>query len=208
MRVDLRRRTRLTGSAASKVGVVTAPTPEELSREIARSGARKAQFETLATLMLAVAAGVFIALGAMFASSIGAGSELGLGPTRLLMGDDAIRYGFGLRWAQMGLFETYRAGGGEGGVEHFIHQFGPTLALPWSKLTDVPDLSDELVDTLVAQSDAQSGQYTPRELERIRDRNLVGILKALEANDWAAGRTSPNSATDWPTERDAIRLRR
>ena len=22
--------------------------------------------------------------------------------------DDAIRYGFGLRWAQMGLFETYR----------------------------------------------------------------------------------------------------
>ncbi|MCY4493915.1 MAG: 3-hydroxyacyl-CoA dehydrogenase NAD-binding domain-containing protein, partial [Acidimicrobiaceae bacterium] len=103
--------------------------------------------------------------------------------------DDAIRYGFGLRWAQMGLFETYRAAGGEGGFAHFIGQFGPTLALPWSKLTDVPDLSDDLVATLVAQSDAQSGQYTPRELERIRDRNLVGILKALEANGWAAGRT-------------------
>ena len=27
--------------------------------------------------------------------------------------DDAIRYGFGLRWAQMGLFETYRLAGGE-----------------------------------------------------------------------------------------------
>ena len=26
--------------------------------------------------------------------------------------DDAIRYGFGLRWAQMGLFETYRIAGG------------------------------------------------------------------------------------------------
>ncbi len=26
--------------------------------------------------------------------------------------DDAIRYGFGLRWAQMGLFETYRTAGG------------------------------------------------------------------------------------------------
>jgi carnitine 3-dehydrogenase len=25
--------------------------------------------------------------------------------------DDAIRYGFGLRWAQMGLFETYRVAG-------------------------------------------------------------------------------------------------
>ena len=66
--------------------MTTAPTPEELSREIALSGARKAQSETVATLMLAVAGGVFIALGAMFASSIGAGSELGLGPTRLLMG--------------------------------------------------------------------------------------------------------------------------
>ena len=103
--------------------------------------------------------------------------------------DDAIRYGFGLRWAQMGLFETYRAAGGEGGMEHFIRQFGPTLTLPWSKLADVPELSDELVDTLVSQSDAQSGQYTTRELERVRDRNLVGILKALEANHWAAGKT-------------------
>ena len=103
--------------------------------------------------------------------------------------DDAIRYGFGLRWAQMGLFETYRAAGGEGGFAHFIRQFGPTLSLPWSKLTDVPDLSDELVNTLVAQSDAQSGQYTVRELERLRDRNLVAILKALETNDWGAGRT-------------------
>ena len=99
----------------------------------------------------------------------------------------------------MGLFETYRAAGGEGGVEHFIRQFGPTLNLPWSKLTDVPELSDELVDTLVSQSDAQSGQYTPRELERIRDRNLVGILKALEANNWAAGKTLARTAN--PTDR-------
>lgn len=103
--------------------------------------------------------------------------------------DDAIRFGFGLRWAQMGLFETYRAAGGEGGVEHFIRQFGPTLALPWSKLTDVPELDDELVNKLVSQSDAQSGQYTARELERVRDRNLVGILKALESNGWGAGST-------------------
>ncbi len=115
--------------------------------------------------------------------------------------DDAIRYGFGLRWAQMGLFETYRAAGGEGGFAHFIRQFGPTLALPWSKLTDVPDLGDELVETLVAQSDAQSGQYTPRELERIRDSNLVGILKALESNHWAAGQTLAEQRTRLDTAR-------
>ncbi len=103
--------------------------------------------------------------------------------------DDAIRYGFGLRWAQMGLFETYRTAGGEGGMGHFIRQFGPALHWPWTKLTDVPELTDELVDRIEAQSDAQSGMHSVRELERIRDRNLVGILQVLEANEWGAGRT-------------------
>jgi carnitine 3-dehydrogenase len=103
--------------------------------------------------------------------------------------DDAIRYGFGLRWAQMGLFETYRVAGGEGGMTHFVRQFGPTLSWPWTKLMDVPELTDELVETIGAQSDAQSGAHSIRELERIRDTNLVGILRALEANDWGAGET-------------------
>ena len=103
--------------------------------------------------------------------------------------DDAMRFGFGLRWAQMGLFETYRTAGGEGGMAHFIRQFGPALQWPWSRLTDVPELTDELVDTIAAQSDAQSGHLSIRELERIRDRNLVGILRALEDNEWAAGMT-------------------
>ncbi len=101
--------------------------------------------------------------------------------------DDAIRFGFGLRWAQMGLFETYRVAGGEAGMRHFISQFGPCLQWPWTKLTDVPELTDELIDTIASQSDAQSGQYTVRELERIRDDNLVAILGALAGKDWGAG---------------------
>ncbi len=103
--------------------------------------------------------------------------------------DDAIRYGFGLRWAQMGLFETYRTAGGEGGMAHFIRQFGPCLEWPWTKLMDVPELTEELVQTIADQSDEQSGHHSIRELERIRDRNLAGILRALEANDWGAGET-------------------
>lgn len=106
--------------------------------------------------------------------------------------DDAIRYGFGLRWAQMGLFETYRVAGGEGGMGHFVRQFGPALSWPWTKLMDVPELTDELVDRIEEQSDAQSGAHSIRELERIRDRNLVGILRALEANEWGAGETLAN----------------
>ncbi len=103
--------------------------------------------------------------------------------------DDAIRFGFGLRWAQMGMFETYRTAGGEGGLRQFLKQFGPCLQWPWTKLTDVPELTDALIDTIATQSDTQSGDYTLADLERIRDDNLVGILQALKANDWGAGRT-------------------
>jgi carnitine 3-dehydrogenase len=103
--------------------------------------------------------------------------------------DDAIRYGFGLRWAQMGLFETYRIAGGVGGMRHFIGQFGECLSWPWTKLTNVPELTDELIDTIATQSDNQSGMHDIRDLERLRDRNLVSILRALETNRWGAGET-------------------
>lgn len=102
--------------------------------------------------------------------------------------DNAIRYGFGLRWGQMGMFETYRLAGGEEGMAHFIRQFGPCLSWPWTKLMDVPDLDEELVNKIATQSDAQSGQYGIRELEGIRDRNLVGMLRSLKECDWGAGR--------------------
>jgi carnitine 3-dehydrogenase len=101
--------------------------------------------------------------------------------------DDAIRYGFGLRWAQMGLFETFRLAGGPAGMRHFLAQFGPCLQWPWTKLTDVPEMDDELIELIASQSDAQSGHRTIRELEQIRDDNLVGIVKALKKNKWGAG---------------------
>ncbi|WP_136659061.1 carnitine 3-dehydrogenase [Nitratireductor sp. XY-223] len=101
--------------------------------------------------------------------------------------DDAIRYGFGLRWAQMGLFETYRIAGGEAGMKHFIAQFGPCLHWPWTRLTDVPELTDGLVEKIAAQSDEQSGARSIRELERLRDDNLIGIMRALKDRDSAAG---------------------
>ena len=101
--------------------------------------------------------------------------------------DDAIRYGFGLRWAQMGLFETYRIAGGEEGMAHFIAQFGPCLQWPWTKLMDVPELTDDLIAQIADQSDAQSGDLSIRELERLRDNNLIAMLRALKGEDAAAG---------------------
>jgi carnitine 3-dehydrogenase len=101
--------------------------------------------------------------------------------------DEAIRMGFGLRWAQMGLFETYRIAGGEAGMRHFLDQFGPCLSLPWTRLTDVPDYDEALVELIASQSDAQSGHLSIRELERLRDDNLVAMLRALKRTQTGAG---------------------
>lgn len=101
--------------------------------------------------------------------------------------DEAIRMGFGLRWAQMGLFETYRIAGGEAGMKHFMAQFGPALSWPWTKLTDVPEFTDDLVELIAGQSDAQSGHVPIRDLERLRDDNLVGVLRALKRSGSGAG---------------------
>jgi carnitine 3-dehydrogenase len=103
--------------------------------------------------------------------------------------DDSIRYGFGLRWAQMGLFETYRIAGGEAGMKHFMAQFGPALQWEWTKLMDVPDFTDDLVDLIAGQSDAQSGHMSIRELEKLRDDNLVGMMRALKKSGSGAGGT-------------------
>jgi carnitine 3-dehydrogenase / betainyl-CoA thioesterase len=101
--------------------------------------------------------------------------------------DDAIRFGAGLRWASMGTFLTYRLGGGDDGMRHFMKQFGPALQLPWSRLTDVPDLDDVLLDKLVAQSDAQAGTLSVADLKRIRDDCLVAVLRGLKGAGYAAG---------------------
>lgn len=101
--------------------------------------------------------------------------------------DDAIRMGFGLRLAQMGLFETYRLAGGEAGMASYMEQFGPSLHWPWSRLTDVPELDAALVATISDQSDAQSGHLSIAELETLRDDNLVAILRGLRRTGSGAG---------------------
>ncbi|MET4805513.1 3-hydroxyacyl-CoA dehydrogenase NAD-binding domain-containing protein [Limibacillus sp. MBR-115] len=101
--------------------------------------------------------------------------------------DDAIRYGCGLRWAQMGTFQVFNIAGGEAGMRHFMAQFGPALKWPWTKLMDVPEMTEELIERIAEQTDAQAGGRSFRELERIRDENLVAIMQALEPKDWGAG---------------------
>jgi len=72
-------------------------------------------------------------------------------------------------------------------MKHFIAQFGPCLSWPWTRLMDVPELTDELVNKIADQSDEQSGTYSIRELERIRDNNLVDMMVAQKRRNWGAG---------------------
>jgi formate transporter len=60
--------------------------PAEMAQRVETGGVDKSKLETGRLLALGVLAGAFIALGAAFATSVGAGSTLGFGPTRLLMG--------------------------------------------------------------------------------------------------------------------------
>ena len=104
--------------------------------------------------------------------------------------DAAIAYGPGLRWAQMGTMQTFHLAGGEGGMRAMLAMFGPCLKWPWTKLMDVPDLTDDFVEMVGDQCDTQSGALSPRDLERVRDRNLVGIIRSLRAGNWGAGATT------------------
>lgn len=92
--------------------------------------------------------------------------------------DDAIRFGAGLRWSFMGTFLTYTLAGGDAGMRHFMAQFGPALKLPWTYL-QAPELTEQLIDDVVAGTAVQQGQRSLAELERYRDDCLLAVLGAI-----------------------------
>ncbi|MCY3752092.1 MAG: L-carnitine dehydrogenase [Gammaproteobacteria bacterium] len=100
--------------------------------------------------------------------------------------DAAITYGPGLRWAVMGTCLAFHMAGGDAGMRDFMKQFGPALELPWTKL-EAPELTDELVDRMVAGTERQAGGRTVKELERLRDDCLIDIMRALQRYRVGAG---------------------
>ena len=93
--------------------------------------------------------------------------------------DDAIRFGAGLRWSFMGTFLTYTLAGGDAGMRHFMSQFGPALKLPWTYLP-APELTDALIDDVVAGTTEQQGKRSIAALERYRDDTLLAVLDAVK----------------------------
>ena len=100
--------------------------------------------------------------------------------------DDAILYGPGLRLAIMGTCLTFHLAGGEGGMRHFLDHFGPSMAVPWTKL-EPPALTPELIERMVAGTAAEAAGRSVAELERLRDDCLIGIMQTLRQHGVGAG---------------------
>lgn len=102
--------------------------------------------------------------------------------------DSAITYGPGLRWAVMGTCLAFHMAGGDGGMRHFLNQFGPTLKSPWTRL-EAPELTDDLIDAMASGTEQQAAGRTVKELERLRDECLVSVMEALHRHGVGAGKT-------------------
>lgn len=104
---------------------------------------------------------------------------VGAGEATVQQIDDAIAYGPGLRWAQMGPMLTFHLAGGPGGMSHMLDQFGPALLEPWTRLA-APELTPRLRDAVVAGAELEAAGRTVAELEARRDAFLVDLLLLLD----------------------------
>jgi 3-hydroxyacyl-CoA dehydrogenase len=96
--------------------------------------------------------------------------------------DTAIQYGPGLRWAIMGPFLNCEAGGGSGGITHFLEHLGPAIRDWCRDLGDYPE-TDDYIPTMADGVRAELAGRDWQDVLAARDRLLLEIL--------AAKRTAP-----------------
>lgn len=92
--------------------------------------------------------------------------------------DRAITDGPGLRWPVQGPCLTFHLAGGQGGMEHMLDHFGPSLLAPWTRLVSTeltPALRGAMIDGCLREADGR----TIDELIVERDRGVIAILRAL-----------------------------
>ena len=97
--------------------------PQEIARRVERLGVAKARSDALTLLVLAVLAGAFISLGALFFTVVTTGSTLGFGPTRLIGG---VSFALGLILVVVAGAELFTGNN--------------LIAMAWASITIVSDL--------------------------------------------------------------------
>jgi len=89
--------------------------------------------------------------------------------------DQAIAFGPGLRWAQMGPCLTLHLAGGSAGMAHTLDHFGDALLEPWTRLA-APPLTGQLRERMVDGCARLAHGRSVAELERQRDGFLAELL--------------------------------
>ena len=107
--------------------------------------------------------------------------------------DEAIAYGPGLRWAQMGPCLTFHLAGGSAGMEHMLDHFGAALLEPWTRL-DAPPLTAQLRERMISGCLREADGRPVAELERLRDEFLAELLQLVERYGVGAALQSDASA--------------
>jgi 3-hydroxyacyl-CoA dehydrogenase len=99
--------------------------------------------------------------------------------------DTALSWGPGLRWGVMGAVMLNHLGGGPGGIEHFLDQFGGGMTASWNALGK-PELTPEMRATIVAGVHAEAGGRSIAQLEAERDEVLLGLIDLRQRAEGAA----------------------
>ena len=90
--------------------------------------------------------------------------------------DTALSWGPGLRWGVMGAIMLNHLGGGPGGIEHFLAQFGGSMTASWNAL-GTPALTPEMQKKVIDGVHAEAGSRKIEELEAERDEMLLGLIE-------------------------------
>ncbi|KAJ5915647.1 hypothetical protein N7466_011580 [Penicillium verhagenii] len=103
--------------------------------------------------------------------------------------DALVKASLGPRWAGSGVFESYHAGGGEGGIGAFLQKLAPTMKDVWGRLGQVDilvdgersDADDEGAEAwrkvVVRQAEEAYGPSTTAEDRQKKETMLKGVVE-------------------------------
>ena len=91
--------------------------------------------------------------------------------------DASIADGPGLRLANFGPCLTFYLAGGTGGLKHYFEQFGPAMKEQSWTQHQPPELTEQLIEGMIAGTDAQAAGRSIRDLERERDNLLIDTMR-------------------------------
>ncbi|BEO64180.1 hydroxylacyl-CoA dehydrogenase [Serratia marcescens] len=94
--------------------------------------------------------------------------------------DKIITTSLGIRWATSGPFLSHHLGGGVGGIKHFLEQFAPSTEAMWhQQVKNIVCYDEKTKEVLTEQVLQGYGNITIEELETLRDKREIAIIKAL-----------------------------